>query len=189
MTKLKINREYHFSKIGMNEVQGLRDVLADLLEPIRDVLADTCYWTGVTLNDTEYQSRDGFIPHSHNCGGLDISLVIPKCESYNFDFLKFGEYEHDETLSDSENEENEDAENNEGHNDASLRIWFKFEGINEENEMQFYLYAGGGNNDAPYFRHKYGKTIFESSFKAKTLSELKKIGAKEIKKLSKMMGA
>ena len=62
-----------------------------------------------------------------------ISLVIPKCEEYEFDFLNFGDYETDglEGLTEDEIESRRSCEESEGHLDAALHIWFKFEGYDK----------------------------------------------------------
>lgn len=181
-TKLKITRGYPFSKIGMNEVEGLEQVLKELVQPIEAHLKKEIYWSDhVEFTPTEYRSRDGFIPHSHNCGGLDFQAVIPRCEEYEFSFLEFGEC-------DGECDEEYGCScDDEGHLSASLRIWFKFEGLDEKNRMQFWLYMGGGNGDAPYFRSKYECDIFEKSFIAKDFKELRMKGARAVKQLLKVM--
>ena len=80
------------------------------------------------------------------------------------------------------------ADESDGGLDAALRIWFKFEGL-EDGALKFYLYAGGGNGDAPYFRTKGEIDLFEASFECKSLGGLKRAAAKHVKALLKAMGA
>lgn len=192
---ITINKEYPFSKVGLNEVEGLTEVLTQALAPIETKLRESIYWHDKTtmIEPVEYKSRDGFIPHSHNCGGLAIDLVLPKCEEYEFGFLEFGEcdecgtealgldrygapkqcgYNGDECASESN-----------GHLDAHLRIWLKFEGIDADGLMEFYLVMSGGNGDAPYFREKYQPVLFETSFTAKSLAGVKRQASIAVKKL------
>lgn len=185
-------------KTGINEVKGLAKALETLLKPIQKHLKEHSYWNDCAIEHTEYLRRDGFIPHSHNCGGQQIYLVIPKCESYEFDFLEFGECDVCGTA-ECVNEAGEPiqcgyegqecASESDGHLDAALRIWLKFEGFDDKGKMQFFLYAGGGNGDAPYFRTHAEVDLFESSFTAKNLTELKTKGRKHIQKLLKKLGA
>lgn len=180
-------------KLGMNEVLGLRNAISEAFSPLCNAIKDKAYWSSVALEDVEYMDRDGFIPHSHNCGGLRINLVIPKCESYEFDFLEFGECDE---CGDTEKypegdhrcgyEGQECAYESEGHLDAALRIWFKFEGYDKETgDLNFYLVMSGGNRDAPYFREQHLATIFEASFSCKSVEGLKRAAAPHIKKLLK----
>lgn len=180
--KMKIIKEYPFSKVGLDEVKGLENAMRSALKPIQKHLEEKMYWARpLELSKSEYKGRDGFIPYSSNCGGLEISEHLPKCESYNFPFIDFGECWEPES-GDMENHECDE------HCDAHMRIWFKFEGI-EAGKMKFYLYLGGGNEDAPYFRTKYEPTIFETEFSARNLTELKTKGKAAVKTLLKAMGA
>jgi hypothetical protein len=189
MTALKINRNSY--KIGINEIEGLESVLRVISKPVLDSIKDRVYWdSSLKFEVNEYTSRDGFIAHSHNCGGLELHTVIPKCEEYNFGFLKFGEldeYDLEQMSKMTENEASdyESEQDSSGHLDASLRVWLKFEGLNDEGHMMFYFYVGGGNGDAPYFRTEYEATVFESSFTCKTLAELKRVGKREVSKILK----
>lgn len=174
---LKIKKEYEFEKTGMNEVVGLEKTLQKVLKPIQKALQDKIYWDTVSTRVTEYKSRDGFIAHSHNHGGLELCYIIPKCEEYSWNTIEFGEYETDQ-----------DAENdNEGHYDAKIRIWLKFEGIDDAGYMQFYLVMSGGNNDAPYFREAHSGTYFGAEFKSKTLKGIDLVAKKHINKLLKLI--
>jgi hypothetical protein len=183
MTQLKITKEYPFSKVGINEVQGLKILMRALVRPVLTEIKSRIYWDdNLDAHESEYKSRDGFIAYSHNCGGFEIWTIIPKCES-TFTCLEYGECDGEYC----DNHDNECAVESEGHLDAKLRIWFKFEGINAQGEMEFYLYLGGGNGDAPYFRTKYEHTIFERSFTAKSLTDLKRKGKIAIRMLIKAM--
>ena len=178
MAKLKINTSNY--KIGLNEIGGLETVLHMLAQPIVNYLKSEIYWATPKFTPVEYESRDGFIANSHNCGGLDFNAVIPKCEEYDFGFLNFGECDDSEC-----NHECSCSYEEEGHLDASLRIWLKFEGLNDDGRMMFYFVVAGGNGDAPYFRHKYEETVFETSFTCETLNDLKIVGSRRVNKLIK----
>lgn len=183
---LKVNTSEYTYKIGMNEVERLEASIRTCLEPLKLVLEDKVYWDHIVFQKAEYLSRDGFIPHSHNCGGLQFNVTIPKCEQYNFGKIEFGEITDDDLKdyqSDEERQKLEQSYEDEGHLDAHLSIWFKFEGFNNNGEMKFYLVASAGNNDAPYFRTI--PTIFESEFTVKTLKQLEFRGLQAVKKLIK----
>lgn len=191
MTTLKLKLSPYTYKIGMNEIEGLKESIEEALEPLKKVLKDKIYWGDkVEFESAEYLRRDGFIPHSHNYGGLQFYTVIPDCEASEWPFLEFGEVT-DEDLEDCSNEDEEESYRESlssgGHLDAALNIWFKFEGLNKEtNEMTFYLVASGGNNDAPYFRDL--PTLYESEFKATTLEQVKAEGKKQVLKMIKKLG-
>lgn len=182
-------------KIGMKEVEGLEAAIRLAFKPVENLIRDKAYWSSDFLRQVEYKSRDGFIPHSHNCGGLEIGLVVPKCEEYEFNFLEFGECED---CGDAEKypegdhqcgyEGIECASDSDGHLDAYLKIWFKFEGINEDGELEFYINACGGNGDAPYFRVQHLSDIFEASFTCKSVAGLNRAASKHIKALVKVLG-
>lgn len=173
-------------KIGVDEISGIKDVLTELLEPVRAAIQENVYWSKVELSDAPYKWRDGFIPHSHNCGGIKIFEVIPKCEECNFEYLEFGEWDGTHCCDGSDIDNCDCAHDVDGHYDAALEIWLKFEGFDDKGNMQFYLVMSGGNHDAPYFRNT--PTVFESEFKAKTLEQLKTVGKKHVQKLLKAMG-
>lgn len=188
MTALKITKQFSFSKVGMNEIEGLKEVMTDLMLPVQKAVKEHVYWNDCALEEAEYKGCDGFIPHSHNCGGIQLNVVVPKCEEYDFSFLEFGEIEDSEVegMTEEEREEYENSMDNEGHLDASLEIWLKFEGLNESTgELKFYLVLSGGNHDAPYFRNT--PVIFETEFSAKTLAGVKLFGERKIKKLLNFM--
>jgi len=193
MSKLKITKEYPFSKVGVQEIGDLLPTMRKLVSPIQEVIKEHIYWNDCDFEESEYKSRDGFIPYSHNCGGLELTVVIPKSESYEFEHLvKFGECEDCQNSTETNKHGDtklcgyagvECGSESEGYLDAKLRIWFKFEGLNEDGEMEFYLYCGGGNDDAPYFRTKYEKDVFEASFTAKTIAGISKAAKPHIQKL------
>jgi len=187
MRNLKINKEYPFSKVGVDEIEGLKSEMMKVFKPILDTLQDKIYWNDRLLDEAEYKSRDGFIPHSDNCGGLIISSVIPSYEQYEFDFLEFGECDPEYcTCHTGTNPECElDID---GHKDAYLRVWFKFEGYNPKtNEFSFYLVMSGSNNDAPYFRESSQPTLFERSFTSKSIAGIQRAASKSIKELLKVI--
>jgi hypothetical protein len=180
--KLQIIESKRTFKIGMNEVVGLRDVLLKAMQPVQEHIKSKVYWNDCELTEAEYIGRDGFIPHSDNLGGIQLHLVIPSVERYEFDFLSFGECDEcGETQCGYEGQEC--ASESEGHLDASLRVWLKFEELDSDGTMKFWLYCGGGNRDAPYFRTKYEADIFECSFEAKTLKQVEIRAAKAVKQL------
>jgi hypothetical protein len=174
----------------MHEIGHLAATLRELMVPVQEHLKEHVYWNDCAIEDTEYKSRDGFIPYAHNCGGIEVSLVIPKCEEYSFPYLEFGEC--DECKPDDKGNGycgyggQECTFEGDGHLDAKLRVWLKFEGL-EGGVMKFWLYAGGGNGDAPYFRTKYEHDIFKLDFEAKTIAGVRREGAKAIAKLLKKL--
>lgn len=190
--KVEMGQSY---KLGMDEVVGLEMYMRAVFAPISEHITNLAYWTteDKLVDTVEYKSRDGFFANKDNCGGLEIRIVVPKCEEYDFDFLKFGECdecgksEYTEGDGQCGYEGVECASQNEGHLDAALRIWFKFEGL-EDGTLKFYLYAGGGNGDAPYFRTKAEADLFEASFEAKSLAGIKRAAAPHIKALLKVLG-
>lgn len=168
-------------KTCVDNVEGLMPAMHAAIEPVREWLKSRCYWTDVDVTETEYKSRDGFIPYRDNCGGVQLLEIIPECEQYDFQFLEFGE--HDADCCDPQS--GDCSVSNEGHLDAKFRVWLKFEGVNDDGELEFYLYAGGGNGDAPYFRTKYEATIFEESFTARSIPEFKRRASGAVNRLLK----
>lgn len=195
MTKIKLTKDAHTSyKIGLDEIEGLKAAMLKVFEPIHNLIQDRAYWNEDLLSFAEYKSRDGFLAHSHNCGGIQLNLQVPKCESHDFSFLEFGECDDCDTPeliaaattpgnSQCGYDGQECASECEGHLDAYLQIWFKFEGINSDGGLDFYLVASGGNQDAPYFRTKYLPTIFESSFSSKSVAGISRAASKHIQGL------
>lgn len=194
--QIEMNGSY---KLGMNEVIGLKEAMAEAFKPIKELLKDKAYWNEeLDFEDLEYKSRDGFIPHSHNCGGIELAMHVPRCEQYEFGFLEFGECDgcnKDCTRCLGSIDDPKDEEYNHGECamdtdqllDAYLRIIFKFEGINEDGELEFYINACGGNGDAPYFRIQHLTDVFEASFTCKSVKGLKRAASKHIKALIKAM--
>ena len=193
---IKIVKEYPFSKVGLNEVVGLKDAMTQVLIPVIDSLKNLIYWQDkIEFTSSEYTARDGFIPYASNCGGLELTLIIPKCEEYDFGFLEFGDCEECQNTTKLDRDgctercgyKGQDCSSeSEGCLDAKLRIWLKFEGI-DGGIMGFYLVMSGGNGDAPYFREKYSSTYFESEFTAKSIAEFKIKAKQHIAKLLKVM--
>ncbi len=172
-------------KLGINEVQGLKKAMIKQMSVVQEHLKENCYWSDVQLIDSEYLGRSGFIPHTHNCGGIEICEVIPKCCEYDFSFLEFGEHDADCAIINGNSECN--CGEADGLLDASLRVWFKFEGLDAAGNLKFYLYAGGGNNDAPYFRTEYSADIFEAEFTCRSVGALPETAKKHFKALLKKL--
>ncbi len=195
---LKINKQYDFEKTGINEVEGLKEVLLKSMAPMLAFVKDKTYWNDdLELSESEYKSRDGFIPYRENCGGIELTCIIPKCEEYDWSFLEFGECDqcgtpdlgldrHGLPKQCGYNGDSCGCESD-GHLDAKFRVWLKFEGL-DDGVMSFYLYCGGGNGDAPYFRVKAETTVFEESFQGKTLKQVQAQAVKAVKKLLKQLG-
>lgn len=188
-TQIKLTEEAKYSyKIGSQEIEGLEAEMHRLMKPVLDVLRDKMYWNREAEFETvEYKSRDGFIAHSHNCGGLMFHAVIPECESMEFGFLSFGEWDGTHYCDETDIENCNCSEAQDGEYDAAIRIWFKFEGIQEDGSLKFYLVVAGGNGDAPYFRTQYEETYFEAEFSCKSISGLKRAAAKHIKAVLKLL--
>lgn len=181
---MRLIQNHNSYKIGLDEIYGLEQVMRHVLKPVLARLKDQIYWNDeLDLEKLEYKSRDGFIAYSTNLGGLELSTIIPKCEEYNFQYINFGECDDAEC-----DHDRECGCESEGHLDAKLRVMLKVESFDTKTgECEFYLYLGGGNGDAPYFRTKSEETYFGSEFKAKTLTEFKTKAEKHIKKLLEKM--
>jgi hypothetical protein len=184
--KLVIDRSSY--KVGVNEIEGLLPAMRTAMEPVRAALKDRVYWNDCDTRESEYKSRDGFMPHSHNCGGAEIHVIIPKCEESSFPFLEFGECDDEECSHRDEAGSGECPAECDGHLDASLRVWLKFEGLDDEGTMRFWLYMGGGNGDAPYFRTQHEATVFEEAFEAKTISQFSQKAKRCVARLLAAMG-
>jgi hypothetical protein len=190
--KIQVVQDPRSHKVGINEVVGLNKAMRDVMTPIQALIKDKVYWNDCDLDETEYKSRDGFIPYSHNQGGIQLSLVIPSCEKDGFDHLiEFGECDecgNAELYPEGDHQcgykGQECGYESEGHLDAHFRVWLKFEGIDQDTqELSFYLYCGGGNGDAPYFRTKYEADVFEASFTCKSVAGLKRSASKHVQAL------
>jgi hypothetical protein len=192
----KLTKDAHKSyKIGVDEIEGLKAEMYSVIKPIQVAIKDQTYWNDCEFKDSGYKSRDGFIPHSHNGGGPQLRIVVPKSEESSFGFVGFGDC--DECGNETEYPEGdhqcgyngvECGNETEGHLDASLRVWFKFEGIDTETgTLNFYLVVAGGNGDAPYFRTNYEEIYFESEFSCKSVKGLKKAASKHIKAVLKLI--
>lgn len=183
-------------KIGVNEIDGLKMAMKNAMGPLVSIIQEKMYWTTVELTEAEYKSRDGFIPSSHNCGGIMIREIIPSIERHEFSFLEFGNCVDCDALTElNKNGEKqlcghngvECANETEGYLDASFRVWLKFEGLNEKGGMDFYLVASGGNNDAPYFREQYMGILFEEGFSAQSVKQFETIASATINKMLKKL--
>jgi hypothetical protein len=167
-------------KIGVDEIEGLKAALIEAISPVRSALKSKIYWQDqIEIDDLEYKSREGFVPYSHNFGGVEIGLIIPECESCEFSFLEFGEPEI--------NEETGEPYENEGELDAYLRVIIKFEGFDDDGWMIFYVNVSGGNSDAPYFRVSHLPDLFEAEFRCKTVDGIKRASNKAIKGILKLI--
>ena len=175
-------------KIGLHEVVGLKAAMTRVMQPLLVALNDAESWCGdgwFKLSEAEYKSRDGFIPHTHNCGGLMIESVLPECGQSDFPSLNWPEYTPSEDgMTDDQQDEERQSYADNGYLDCHLRIWLKFEGFDNRGNMQFYLVASSCD-EAPYFRHRNAVNHFEASFTAATLSSFERKAAVQIRKLVK----
>lgn len=189
--KIQMGNSY---KVGVDEVIGLREEMLKAFKPVQEYVKSIVYWNDCEVDSLEYKSRDGFIPYPHNCGGLELSLVVPRCEQYKFPFLEFGECDgcnDDGTkcLALEPDSNGECGSESEGHLDARLRIVFMFEGIDKDDDsLRFYLNVCGGNGDAPYFRLNSMSDIFEADFVSKSVGRIGFNAKDEIKRLLKAIG-
>lgn len=180
MENIKVNMNGSY-KLGLDEVEGLNDALSEALNPLTEALNKLCYWTTIEPEKTEYKRRDGFIPHAHNCGGLLLFVIVPKCEEYDFSFLDFNEYES--ICEDGRCGECDCC--NPEHLALAFRVWLKFEGL-DDGTMSFYLYASQ-NDEAPYFRNNYETDLFEKEFESQSLEETKLKASHAVRELMKTL--
>jgi len=174
-------------KTGVDEIEGLSQSLNKLMAPLTQAIKDKIYWNDdLAPTPIEYKARDGFIPYSHNLGGLQLQTVIPHCEQYEFGFLDFGQCDECGDIQCGYGGMECGAES-EGHLDANLRIWIKFEGIQNDGSLQFYFMIGGGNGDAPYFRVQHEATIFEETLNVKSIEDLMRRGPAVVRKMLKVL--
>lgn len=180
-------------KIGMNEVVGLRDAMIKALKPLQVALQDAQSWGSAEdwfpMDDAEYKSRDGFIPHSHNLGGIQINQVIPECGQCDFTKLDFPEYSpSSDDLTEAEQDAERESESGDGLLDSHLRIWLKLEAVDQLSDgnclMKFYLVASTCD-EAPYFRHRTSRDLFESEFQASSIEAFKRKAAANVKRCIK----
>lgn len=112
-------------KTGVDEIVGLADAMRLSIKPLLDHLNELDDWCGdgwFKMESAEYKGRDGFIPHSHNFGGVEIGAVVPKCGEYNFSFLEFGEIEREPGQSDEDWDAQRDIEESDGHLEAVPKL-------------------------------------------------------------------
>ena len=179
--------KYSLGKITVEHVPGIIEAMRESLVPLVEHIKKNMYWDDdFGPEDTEYKSRDGFIPYASNCGGVALSTIIPKCEEYNFSWLEFGECDDEECNCKKEDSNGECLGYVDGSQDSYFKLWVKFEGI-KAGKLQFYINLSGGNGDAPYFRNKYLPDLYENSFACKTVGEFKRKMKSEVKKLIKVM--
>lgn len=184
----KTNNELYTMNDGMEEIKGLKQAIEKALAPIKDSLQGRVYWDTLKYSEREYKSRDGFIPYSHNKGGLELTIGVPKTEEHNFEFLEFGTcdgclQDGPECCADHGGECLYDMD---GQLDAFLRVALKFEGLHDGG-LKFYIFVEGGNNDAPYFRSKYLPTLFEAEFTAKSVLGVPVSAKKHVNKILKLI--
>lgn len=187
--KFKINDS---TKVGINEIVGLKKEMIKVFKPIVDKIKSKVYWDDCEIEYAEYTPRPGFIPYSHNHGGLILDIIIPKWESYQFSFLDFGSCDGCNEactfcLADLSHGHKECISESEGHLDAKLRIFFKFEGFDEKGKLNFFINVCGGNDDAPYFRLNNLTELFEAEFSCKNIKDLSRSATKHINKLLKVL--
>lgn len=176
------------------DTRGLVELLKDSTEPL-DELLDFMFQS---VEELEYTSRDGFIPHSHNKGGVDfigitsikdlyysgshhdtnIEVHVNECFNYeekelkeNHPELKFGSDEYYEKLDEYlEYEGNQLA--------FRVRIMYEGDGV--------IMVHSGWDLDGPYFRWT-NKTDLEQKIKFKDKRDLKPKLRKAIEKAIKKM--
>jgi hypothetical protein len=190
MNTLKIDQGNSY-KIGLDEIVGLKDVLNEVIKPLVDHLNEQQSWTSpdwFQVECAEYKSRDGFIPHSDNLGGLVVAAIIPECGQGDFPMCSFPEFEpSSDNLTDEEIDAERESDGANGYLDSYLRIFLKLESIDPETgEMKFYINACTCD-EAPYFRLKYSSDLFESEFTVTSFKQLRTVGAKHINKLIKVL--
>lgn len=168
-------------KIGVDEIVGLKQAMQQVMQPVLTLIREKAYWNdNLQFDAIEYKSRDGFIANSHNFGGVSIGVCVPQCEEQDWQFLEFGELTEEYTRE-------EDFYSNEGELDAYIHIILKFEGIDENGTLKFYINVSGGNNDAPYFRFSQLPDLYEGEFTCKTVTGMKRAAAKHVKAVLKLV--
>lgn len=169
---------------NIETVAGLNEVLKTWLESL------ALPWDAhsVSIENFEFKRRDGFIPHRHNCGGVDLftctdvasligsgehfglsieSWVDDQWNDANDEIAKQSPELH--AKSDNDNGEFFDACYEYCSGDYSSIGW-KVRAMYEGNGV-LKIYAGY-DKDAPYFRE--GLNDFETEIRFKTLSGLER---------------
>lgn len=180
-------------KVGMNEVIGLKEAMTAVMLPLQAALRDAQSWSSnadwFEMNEAEYKSRDGFIPHGHNLGGIQINQVIPECGQSDFHNLDYPEYKPtSDDMTEEQQEIERQTEAGEGYLDCHLRIWLKLEAVDLLSDgsyiMKFYLIASNCT-EAPYFRHKAARDLFECEFQTCSLEAFKRKATAAVKRCIK----
>lgn len=173
----------------IDEIKGLESTMLELVKKAAKPLKDKLYWIDdldSRVEISEHRSRDGFIPYSNNKGGAELSLILPYSGQYEFDFIEFGEHDSNCLLNTLDSDCT--CGEQDGLLDAKLRIWLKYEGLDDMTKKpSFWFYIGGGNSDAPYFRPASENTIFETELTATSIPELKRKMNKLILKTNKLL--
>lgn len=139
----------------------------------------------------EFRRRDGFIPHSHNCGGLDlfadttVAYLMGSGEHFGTVIEQWTEDAWDDARKDlleraTEDGETVDVDSDEFYDDTYRYCSDEYLGIAwrvrvmYEGNGRLTVYAGY-DTDAPYYRFR-GKFahLFEETIQFKTLSGLKR---------------
>lgn len=137
---------------------------------------------GRHVEELEFESRDGFIPYSHNRGGVDlfdmtdIGSLIGSGEHYHLNIRDMVDDRYNE-LYEEIAKEHTDTESDEFYNAVSDAAGNEYEGIawrvrimyNGDNKLTIFA---GFDDEAPYFRW-YRKCDFEKVIKFKNKTDLK----------------
>lgn len=169
------------------ETHGLEAIIRDWLQ--HDV--STPFDASVKIEPFEFKRRDGFIPHSHNKGGLDlytitaVSYLMGSGEHFGTAIEQWTEDSWDRARKDlleqaKERGETVDADSDEFYDSVydycsddyetvAWRVRVMYEG-----NGKLTVFAGY-DTDAPYFRFSGPfSSLFEQSITFKTLSGLKR---------------
>lgn len=185
------NKNLKFSGIketdNFETVEGLDAVLRDWL----DSLTEPFEPQSKSVDAFEFKRRDGFIPHRHNCGGLDMILITDVSSligsGYHFG-LKIEQWVDDQWNQANEEIAKDEPELHAASNTDKGRDAF-FDRVYEYCSGDYSaiawrvrcMYEGNGvlkiyagyDKDAPYFRWS-GEVDFETEVRFKTLSGLKR---------------
>lgn len=175
--------------------EGLRETIREFLENLSHPFESQTY----SVDEFEFKRRDGFIPHRHNCGGLDLLAITDvaglmgsgehfgtKIESWTEkqwddardDLKKQADDAGEEVDTDSEEFYDSVYEYCSGDYSAigwKVRVMYEGNGVLK-------VYAGF-DKDAPYFRE--GLNDFEAEIKFRTISGL----ARKLQALAKKVEA